>query len=198
MKIYSILFLSLAQEKPVVVASAYDFSDISFWARSTAREANVFVAKETMKRVQQGFTQVDHTDKITAFLRRMSTLGIVVVTNPEYPQSAALSLIEESLKLFKESRKDTDWNQATVDITLDIKGLNELLATYQKPETVDKIYAVHKELEATKEVLRVTLEKLVEREGKLQDLLVASSDISFVSKQFLDNSKDLNSCCVIL
>ena len=57
---------------------------------------------------------------------------------------------------------------------------------------------VQKELDETKVILHSTIESVLNRGEKLDDLVAQSDALSATSKQFYTTAKKTNSCCSIL
>ena len=62
----------------------------------------------------------------------------------------------------------------------------------------DKISAIQKELNETTAVLSKTIDNVLERGEKLDDLVSKSQDLSSQSKVFYKQAKKTNSCCVVM
>ena len=76
--------------------------------------------------------------------------------------------------------------------------LTMALAEYQDPSKADKISAIQKELNETTAVLSKTIDNVLERGEKLDDLVSKSQDLSSQSKVFYKQAKKTNSCCVVM
>ena len=75
--------------------------------------------------------------------------------------------------------------------------LEALLRDYQDPTKVDKIAKVDKSLTETKEVLTKTIDAVLARGEKLDDLVDRSAELSASSKMFYKTAKQTNSCCSV-
>ena len=80
--------------------------------------------------------------------------------------------------------RSTKWSSAKADGTCKIARLATALAEYQSPEKVDKILAVDKSLVETKAILHKTIEAVLERGEKLDDLVDKSAALSATSRAF--------------
>ena len=91
------------------------------------------------------------------------------------------------------------WEQCSTDeqYTTSFTPLQEAIQEYQDPAKADKIEAIQKELDATTEVLHKTIDGVLERGVKLDQLVEKSNDLSAQSKMFYKQAKKTNSCCVI-
>ncbi|WWC85899.1 uncharacterized protein L201_000766 [Kwoniella dendrophila CBS 6074] len=72
------------------------------------------------------------------------------------------------------------------------------LSKYQDPKQADTIMKVQKELDETKIVLHKTIESVLERGEKLDNLVERSNALSAQSKMFYKTAKKQNSCCVVM
>lgn len=94
--------------------------------------------------------------------------------------------------------------------------LKEYLTKYQDPQQADSIMKIQKELDETKIVLHKTIESVLQRGEKIDDLVAKSDGLSAQSKMFYSKclrqqglvsmmannftaqAKKQNSCCVIM
>ena len=67
----------------------------------------------------------------------------------------AFSAIGEALKTFEEAVPRGDWESISSDTSMAgaVAGLDALLSSVQDPSSYDKVEAIRKELDSTKEVL---------------------------------------------
>jgi hypothetical protein len=64
----------------------------------------------------------------------------------------------------------------------------------QDPAAADKLTRVQAELDKTKTILHETIESVLDRGERLDDLVNKSNELSFASKQFYRQAKKTNSC----
>lgn len=57
---------------------------------------------------------------------------------------------------------------------------------------------IQQELDETKIVLHKTIESVLQRGEKIDDLVAKSSDLSTQSKAFYTSAKKQNSCCTVM
>ena len=88
------------------------------------------------------------------------------------------------------------WRSATADGACKFARLEPALVEYQEPTKVDRIARVDKQLAETKEVLHRTIESVLQRGEKLDDLVEKSGNLSAQSKMFY-RTANKTSCCVI-
>lgn len=71
----------------------------------------------------------------------------------------------------------------------------ELLTKWQNPREADSLTRVQDEIEETKVVLHNTIQSVLERGEKLDDLVKASENLSEQSKMFYTQARKMNKCC---
>lgn len=82
--------------------------------------------------------------------------------------------------------------------TLSMPQLKEYITKYQNPEEADSIMKIQKELDETKIVLHKTIESVLQRGEKIDDLVAKSDGLSAQSKMFYGQAKKQNSCCNVM
>lgn len=87
---------------------------------------------------------------------------------------------------------------ATSNPTLPFPELKEYIVKYQDPKQADSIMKIQEELNQTKIVLHKTIESVLERGEKIDDLVAKSDGLSAQSKMFYQQAKKQNSCCVVM
>lgn len=97
----------------------------------------------------------------------------------------------------KQSLIDNCKNDFEMDTTF-LKFLTDTYENFKDPLKVDKILQIKKDIQETKDVLLVSLDKLIEREGKLEELIRRTDMLSEDSKDFYIKAAKTNSCCQIL
>src|SRR4051812_12250419 len=84
------------------------------------------------------------------------------------------------------------------DVQLPVPEIDVLLIKYQQPAEVDAVLRIQKDVDETKGILMKSIDQLLARGEKLEDLMQRSQDLSYQSKQFAKHSKDLNRCCNLI
>jgi synaptobrevin family protein YKT6 len=79
--------------------------------------------------------------------------------------------------------------------TINFTQLPVYLSKYQDPREADALTKIQGDLDETKIILRNTIEAVLERGEKLDDLVTKSEDLSIQSKAFYKTAKKTNSCC---
>jgi len=89
------------------------------------------------------------------------------------------------------------WKYATQPESVAFPKLEMYLQKYQDPAAADKVSKIQKDLDETTQILHKTIDSVLERGVKLDNLVERSNDLSAQSKMFYKQAKKTNSCCVI-
>ena len=69
---------------------------------------------------------------------------------------------------------------------------------YQDPAAADKLMRIQRDLDETKVILHKTIESVLERGQRLDDLVAKGEDLSMASQMFYKQARKTNSCCTIM
>ncbi|KAF0775266.1 hypothetical protein AaE_001034, partial [Aphanomyces astaci] len=127
---------------------------------------------------------------------RQDGLAGIVVCDQEYPPRVAFALMNKFLEEFNKETNG-EWRTSPSAANPDWAPLVKALEDYQDPSKADKISAIQKELDETTAVLSKTIDSVLERGEKLDDLVQKSQDLSSQSKVFYKQAKKTNSCCIL-
>ncbi|XP_010000003.1 PREDICTED: synaptobrevin homolog YKT6 [Chaetura pelagica] len=119
-------------------------------------------------------------------------LAGVVIADTEYPQRVCFTLLDKVLDEFSRQVSRTEWplgSPATISYT----ALDGYLSKYQNPRDADPMTRVQAELDETKIILHNTMESLLERGEKLDDLVSKSEVLGAQSKAFYKTARKQNS-----
>ncbi|OMJ21791.1 Synaptobrevin-like protein [Smittium culicis] len=156
-----------------------------------------FFATTVAERTSPGQRQGVDENNYTAFAyNRTDGLAAVVITDTEYPNRVALSLAGKLLDEF--SALNPKASELTKGDGRFQPQLNKYLVDYQSPRQADVIMNVQMELDETKVVLHKTIESVLERGERLDNLVEKSNQLSDQSKMFYKTAKKTNSCCSIM
>ena len=163
----------------------------------TLKEMIGFLTKTFMKRTEPGQRQsITHEGYVVHCYIRSDGLGGTVTTDLEYPARVAFVLLGQLLEDFTATLGDT-WKTCTVPESIAFPKIDEYLQKYQDPSSADKITKIQKDLDETTQILHKTIDSVLERGVKLDNLVERSNDLSAQSKMFYKQAKKTNSCCVI-
>ncbi len=194
-----IVAISIVRRDPAgahIVAAEYDLSSFSFFQRGMGQEFLAFFSKTIAERTERGIRQsVEEDANIAHAFTSLAGLACVIICDREYPSRVAFALINRLLDDFTATFSRDTW--LATSSKLDYPMLREMLVKYQNPHEADSIMRVQRELDDTKTVLRLTMQSLLERGERLDDLVGRSDELSRQSKMFFKSAKKTNSCCVI-
>ncbi|CAJ0628954.1 2136_t:CDS:2 [Entrophospora sp. SA101] len=167
MKLYSITIFATEPNQPAInLAGEYDLSSFEFMT---------FFAKTVAERTKPGQRQSVEENSLT---------GIIICDN-EYPQRVAFSLLNKILEDSLVKFPKHTWKSGGINYP----ELKSHLVKYQDPKQADQIMKVQDQLDETKLVMNKTIETLLQRGEKLDDLIDKSQEISFQSKAFYKQAK---------
>ncbi|KIM54711.1 hypothetical protein SCLCIDRAFT_1221726 [Scleroderma citrinum Foug A] len=199
MKVYS---LSIAHAPPsspsTVLSSAVDLSSFSFYQRGSVSEFLTFFSKTVIERTSQGQRQSVQENNYTAHVYNRSgaeQLAAIIITDHEYPVRPAFSLLTKILDEFSAKVPQSSYSNPA---SISFPDIQTYLTKYQDPRQADAIMRVQQELDETKIVLHKTIESVLQRGEKLDNLVERSNALSTQSKMFYKTAKKQNSCCVIM
>ncbi|CAG8534144.1 14056_t:CDS:2 [Acaulospora colombiana] len=153
-----------------------------------------FFAKTVAERTNPGQRQViEENNYVFYAYARAEGLAGIIISDSEYPQRVAFSLLNKILDEFLTKFPRDTWKPQTIVYP----ELKTYLVKYQDPKQADQIIKVQEQLDETKLVMNKTIETLLQRGEKLDDLIDRSQEISFQSKAFYKQAKKTNSCCTI-
>ena len=135
-------------------------------------------------RLAAGMHCVEYQGKLCFAVVLAEGLSAIAVCDKEYPSRVALSMLKDLANEVKTGEHASRWRSATVEGSCKIARLEALLRDYQDPTKVDKIAKVDKSLTETKEVLTKTIDAVLARGEKLDDLVDRSAELSASSKMF--------------
>ncbi|KAF4126819.1 synaptobrevin-like protein YKT6 [Geosmithia morbida] len=137
------------------------------------------VAERTKPGQRQDVEEQDYT--FHAYGRSEGVCGILI-TDHQYPALVAHQLLGKVVDDFLTKNPRSAW--ATGTPSLAMPELREYLDKYQDPEQADSILKIQKELDETKIVLHKTIESVLQRGEKIDDLVAKSDGLSNQSKMF--------------
>lgn len=197
-KLFYIAVLFKHPGKAVILKSANDVSSFSFFQRPSVLEFLKFSSQIIVGRsVRATRSSVREKEYMCHVYVRSDSLAGVVVSDHEYPNRVAHTLINKVLEEFSKAVHHETW--ATIDdSTCSFQGLDTYLAKYQEPTQADPMSKIQADLDETKIILHNTIEAVLERGEKLDDLVAKSEDLSTQSKAFYKTARKTNQCCTIL
>jgi synaptobrevin family protein YKT6 len=182
----------------VQLSAAFDLSEFSRWTRNDYQNFMTMFAKTVAERSSPGqrldVEEQGHT--FHCYARSEGVAGIII--SKDYPKLAAHQILSKVVDDFLAEKPAAEIARASKDGDIQFPALSKYLQTYQDPGEVNSIANIQKELDETKIVLHKTIESVLQRGEKLDDLVAKSSDLSAQSKMFYTTAKKQNSCCILM
>lgn len=194
-KLYALNVLYKGSTSATWLKSAYDLQNFGYFQRSSVQEFMAFVSKTIVERTQIAARQsVKEGEYMCHVYVRSDSLAGVVISDHEYPSRVSHTLITKVLDEFAAKIPASSWASAN-ESTINFPQLNVYLAKYQNPREADAMTKIQDELDETKIILHNTIEAVLERGEKLDDLVSKSEGLSIQSKAFYKTARKTNSCC---
>ncbi|KAG2336623.1 snare protein YKT6 [Suillus weaverae] len=199
MKIFSLSVVLAPSSGPCsILSSTSDVSSFSFYQRGSVSEFLTFFTKTVVERTPQGQRQSVQENNYTAHVYNKSgaeQLAAIIITDQEYPVRPAFSLLTKLLDDFTAKVPQSAFGNPG---SISFPEIQTYIQKYQDPRQADTIMRVQQELDETKIVLHKTIESVLQRGEKLDNLVERSNALSTQSKMFYKTAKKQNSCCVIM
>lgn len=123
-------------------------------------------------------------------------IAAILISEHNYPSRVAHELLSIVINEFLTKHPRSSW--ANSNPTISFPELEKYLVKYQDLNAVDRIKNVQDELDGVKATLYQTMDTLLERGEKLDDMVTKSEVLSAQSKMFYTQAKKQNSCCVVM
>ena len=190
-------------DEPIIVSQVFDVAEFNFFQRSSVRQFLTAFTRIFVKRTTTGKRlAVEHEGHVVHTWTLTNDLSGCVICDKEYPSRVAFSLIRKLLDDFMKeypdgaNGKSAAW-AALGENAVTFTPMTEAIVAYQDPKNVDKLTKIQQELNETTEIMHQTIDKVLERGVKLDDLVDRSADLSNQSRMFYKTAKKHNACCVI-
>ncbi|KAF8796860.1 Synaptobrevin YKT6 like protein [Argiope bruennichi] len=196
-KLYHVGVLFKHQSKAVCLSAASDLTSFGFFQRNSIKEFMNFTSQILVERCQSGARMsVKEQAYMCHIFVRADNLAAALISDQEYPQRVAHTLLNKILQEFSNCHPPSSWTGEANSLTF--ADLEKYLADYQDPRKADSLMKIQDELDETKIILHNTVQAVLERGEKLDDLVVKSEELSLQSKTFYKTARKTNQCCVIL
>jgi synaptobrevin family protein YKT6 len=174
MKVFSICLY----HNDIPIKQSFNLESFGFFEKRLAKEMLSAISKTCIDRTIKGScVRVDKDDKYCMTLST-NVMSVCVTCDQEYPQRVTYKMCSDIIHK----------NDLNID-------LDDLITKSQDPKNIDKILFIQQNVDETKEVLHKTINQLLERGEKLDDLILKSDQLSAVSKQFYKEAQKHNRCC---
>lgn len=174
MKVFSI---SNFDSTGKIVRHVANLSAVGYFERKALVEFTKFSSKTIYERTNVGRHTIVQGDYLIHVAKMNDNRSCIIITDIEYPERVAQVFASENIN--KGDEMVIDWE------------------TIQDPSKIDKVFKIQTELDDTMIVLHDTIEKVLERGEKLDDIVKRSSELSTQSKLFYTATRKNNRCCLI-
>lgn len=184
--------------EPVIMSQVFDVAEFNFFQRGSVRQFLTAFTRIFTKRTAPGKRlAVEHEGHVVHTWCLTTGLSGCVVCDKEYPSRVAFSLIRKMMDAFGQAYPAEQWKQMGEN-AVQFEPMTEAIVSYQDPQNVDKLTKIQQQLDETTAVMHDTIDKVLERGVKLDDLVDRSADLSSQSRMFYKTAKKHNSCCVMM
>ncbi|KRT84713.1 hypothetical protein AMK59_1923, partial [Oryctes borbonicus] len=194
-KLYCLNVLYKNNTSAVRLKSAYDLQSFSLFQRGSVQEFMGFVSKTIVERTPPASRQsVKEGEYMCHVYVRADNLAGIVISDHEYPSRVSHTLITKILDEFTQKIPPSSWTLITEKDVV-FPQLNTYLAKYQNPREADAMTKIQEDLDETTIILHNTIQAVLQRGEKLDDLVSKSEDLTIQSKAFYKTARKTNSCC---
>ena len=183
--------------EPTCLGKAEDVNEFGYFQRGSVREMLTFISRTIVKRTQPGQRQSVEQDQYLVHVTNRSGLVAIAVMDKEYPSRSAFCVLGKMCDDYHE-KFGAAWKSVTEDDPRGDELMANAIVKYQDPMEADKILKIQKELDDTKVVLHKTIDSVLARGEKLDNLVDKSTDLSLASQMFYKQAKKQNQCCAIM
>jgi len=203
MKIHYIGILKNETKPAHELCAEKDLSAYSRFTRNNYGEFMTMFCKTVAERTRPGQRQdVEEQDYTFHAYGRTEGICGVIITDHAYPALVAHQLLSKVVDEFLAAHPRSSFSSPSINTdsnpALSFPELKDYIVKYQDPQQADSIMKIQKELDETKIVLHKTIESVLQRGEKIDDLVAKSDGLSAQSKMFYTQAKKQNSCCVVM
>jgi len=182
-------------DKVKALKSAHDLQAFSYFQRSTVKEFMQFTGCTIVERSTKGVrASVKEQDYMCHVYVHQNGLSGVAVCDKDYPQRVAFNMLNKLIEDFAAEVSAATYTTSDPS-TYTFEKCQVMLEKYQNPSEADPMMKVQSELDETKVIVYNTIEQVLQRGEKLDDLVAKSEHLGTTSKAFAKTAKKTNACC---
>lgn len=182
--------------------ASYNVAAFNYFTRKSIREHLAFASRTIAARTEPGGRSVVKMEEKDEFPFRVLVqisaegLGIVVVTDEEYPQSAAFQFVILTEENFHKAVR-SKWGTIKKDQDMEPSWLSTSLAQWQDPSNpeISKLAQVTMKVEEVKNIMHVNIEQILKNGETLDDMVTKAEELSSQAKVFYKAGKKTNKRC---
>jgi len=194
-KLFAVELFYKGPDKVNALKAAHDLQSFSYFQRSTVKEFMVFTGSVIVDRSSKGSrASVKEQDYMCHVYVHQNGLSGVAVCDKDYPQRVAFNMLNKLVDDFAAEVSAASYTSSDPN-TYTFDKCQTFLEKYQNPSEADPMMKVQTELDETKVIVYDTIEKVLQRGEKLDDLVAKSEHLGTTSKAFAKTAKKTNACC---
>ena len=181
--------------KVMELKAAHDLQSFGYFQRSSVKEFMVFTGKIIVERSSvSSRSSVKEQDYMCHVFVNQNGLSGVAITDKDYPQRVAFNMLNKIIEQFS-SQVSSSLYMTSDPTSYTFTLCDTYLEKYQNPTEADPMTRVQTELDETKIIVYNTIEQVLQRGEKLDDLVAKSEGLSTSSRTFYKTAKKTNACC---
>lgn len=193
--------------EPVHLTQVVNTTTVSWIGRSSVKEIMSLVMRTCVANTRPGdFARLEHTlhgKKCYCYvISKHNGLAGTLVTDEAYPQRVAINLVDRMLEEFEAKVDEFTYSEPVNDDEVPFPDLESLLHDYQDPAAADAISGLKKDLEESRQILQKSVDSVLQRGQKLEDLIMHSNKLSMQTKMMYKsvNQKPgwFEECCGVM
>jgi synaptobrevin homolog YKT6 len=196
---YSLTIYKLDKE-PITLYNAYYSSKFPFFARSNIKKILIEIGREIIKRIKSDTFYSIKVDKdnINGIVHGYvnNGIGCIIIDDNKNHTEHIKGFLKKSLMIMSEQASHYEIIKS--DIYLTNKELDKFFIDGNDELKNDKLIQVRNEVDVTKAVILDSIDALLERGEKIEDLLIRNETLEKEAREYLKRTKDLNRCCQII
>ncbi|CAL1266968.1 unnamed protein product [Larinioides sclopetarius] len=193
-KMYYLAVIRKQELKGVILCSCSDFSNFGYFQKKSVKEFMRFSSLMLVGRTDpETKVSVREQPYVCHAFVRSDDLAAAAVTDDEYPPNVAHLCLNQLLSDFAAHFQTTTWQNA--QNSLEYPEMKVTFEKFNSPKDLDSLTVVQGQLEDTKIILHQTLDSILRRGEKLDDLVSKADDLSLQAKTFYKGAKKSNACC---
>mmetsp|Transcript_45258 Transcript_45258/g.70960 ORF Transcript_45258/g.70960 Transcript_45258/m.70960 type:complete len:164 (+) Transcript_45258:251-742(+) len=131
------------------------------------------------------FARIDHElhgKKVYCYVvSKVNGIAGCLITDDKYPERVAFDVVDNFLDEYQDSCGGK-WPQSNTDNCAVFPELELVMEQYQDPASVDNIERIKGDIAESKQIMQKSLDTLLERGQKIEDLLMHSTKLSMQTK----------------
>ncbi|UYV64341.1 YKT6 [Cordylochernes scorpioides] len=194
--LYHLAVLKKEGPKAVLLSLASDLTSFGYFQRRNIQEFMEFTSRMLVERTIAGArSSIKQGEYLCHVYTQTNNLAAVLITDLEYPQRVAQTILNKVLEDFANNIPVNQRIPNEPSLLNFRSTLENYLNKYKNPLEADALTRIQNDVDETKIILHQTLESVLQRGEKLDDLVAKSEDLSRSSKHFYKAARKTNSCC---